>query len=577
MVTEELKELLRRNMTLYALVLAGSLCIYFAILLGRDVSPMYLWLLLPGTGFGLLAYLEHRRLEKKKLLTRLRQEWGAQELEKERNFAEIGSLFELAPTTGSVIDDRTWHDLNMDIVYSRIDRTYTWPGAQRLYQILRSPVIDELETIETRNSMISALQKDSSLREDILIILNRMDARIGSGLSLLLWGKPDVSMEFPLWLYRVMTLLALLSPFLLFISPRYIIGVLFMFQANMYLHFKVQKQIRAYFEGVRSLRQLIHIARRLGSLHSPSLADLTSQIAESLEKAQEFTKIVRFVGIETTDPFMHMFQQYFSIFFLAEVRGFYRALNFIETNRQAIQALFLAVGEVDALQSVASYRESLQEYCQPCFIRGRSLELEDAYHPLLSDPVVNSISMGEQGVMITGSNMSGKSTFLRTVGLNVLMAQTIATCTSKSYRACPVRLLSSIGRSDNVVEGKSYYMEEALGVLRILDAIDDETVTLVIFDELYRGTNSEERIFAAQRVLEYIVRRNALVFVATHDLELTSLLGEQYTSFHFRERVSDLGLEFDYKLKKGPATTKNAIALLRYLGYPREITDPSSR
>lgn len=74
---------------------------------------------------------------------------------------------------------------------------------------------------------------------------------------------------------------------------------------------------------------------------------------------------------------------------------------------------------------------------------------------------------------------------------------------------------------------------------------------MVIFDELYRGTNSEERIFAARRVLEYLVRRNALVLTATHDLELTSLLAEHYDSFHFSERVGALGLEFDYKLKKG--------------------------
>jgi len=95
----------------------------------------------------------------------------------------------------------------------------------------------------------------------------------------------------------------------------------------------------------------------------------------------------------------------------------------------------------------------------------------------------------------------------------------------------------------------------------------------VILDELYRGTNSEERIFAARRVLEYLIRRNALVLAATHDLELTSLLAKEYTSLHFSERVGALGLEFDYKLKEGPATTRNAVALLRHLGYPKEITD----
>ena len=535
----------------------------------------YLWLLLPGVGFAVLGYFEYRRLERRKLLSRLRQEWGLEELDKERNYKEISGLFELAPQTDMVIDDRTWHDLNMDIVFSRVDRTFTWPGIQRLYQLMRSPEIKNVGKIGERTAMISDLQTDSKLREDVQVILSKMDARVGSGLCTLLWGNPEVDPVHPLWLYRIMFVLALLSPLLLLVSVRYTIAMLFIFQVNMYLHFKVQKRIRSHFEGVRSLRQLMSISRKMAGIRSECLEKLLSKIRGSLGEVREFTKIVRFVGVETTDPFMHMFQQYFTIFFLAEVRGFYRALEFIEDNREVLQDLFMAVGEVDALQSVASYRDSLEYYCEPYFVRKRGLQLEEAYHPLLSDPIPNSIVAKERGLLITGSNMSGKSTFLRTMGLNVLMAQTIGTCTSKSYQACPVRLLTSIGRSDNVVEGKSYYLEEALSVLRILEVINDDTTTLVIFDELYRGTNSEERIFAAQRVLEYLVCRNSLVFVATHDLELTSLLANSYTSLHYSERVGQLGLEFDYKLKKGPATTKNAIALLRYLGYPKEITDQS--
>ncbi|HHY14841.1 MAG TPA: hypothetical protein GX521_02070 [Firmicutes bacterium] len=173
--------------------------------------------------------------------------------------------------------------------------------------------------------------------------------------------------------------------------------------------------------------------------------------------------------------------------------------------------------------------------------------------------------------------MSGKSTFLRTVGLNILLAQSIATCLAAEYEAVPVQLLTCIGRTDNVVEGKSYYLEEALSVKRILVSLEPQITTVAIFDEMFRGTNSEERIFAAQQVLRYLVARNALVFVATHDLELADLLRENYRSVHFSERVGALGLEFDYKLKEGPATTKNAIALLRYLDYPREITEGKPR
>ena len=573
MIPEEFTANLRRNILLYFLLFLAAIFVYFAVLLGGNISSTYLWLLLPGVAFGILGYFEYRRLERQKLLSRVRQEWGTDEIDKERDFKDISALFESAPQTNSVIDDRTWHDLNMDTVFSRIDRTFSWPGIQRLYQLLRSPEIENVDKLEERTAMIAGFETDSKLREEVQVILSRMDTRIGSGLCVLLWGNPQVHPVHPLWLYRIMFVLALLSPLLLLVSMRYTIAILFIFQVNMYLHFKVQKRIRSHFEGVRSLRQLMSISRKLAAVRGDCLDELLSKIRGSLTEVRQFTKIVRFVGVETTDPFMHLAEQYFTIFLLAEVRGFYRALEFIEDNREVLQELFMSVGEVDALQSVASYRVSLEYYCEPSFIKERSLNLEDAYHPLLSDPIPNSIVAKDSGLLITGSNMSGKSTFLRTVGLNTLMAQTIGTCTSRSYCACPVRLLTSIGRSDNVVEGKSYYLEEALSVLRILEVINNDTTTLVIFDELYRGTNSEERIFAAQRVLEYLVRRNSLVFVATHDLELTTLLADTYTSLHFSERVGQLGLEFDYKLKKGPATTKNAIALLRYLGYPKEITD----
>lgn len=572
-MSDAVRVVLKRNIRLYILLLLAGVVTYFAVLLGGSVSPSYLWLFIPGACLALLGYLEYRRLERQKLLTKLRQQWGVREMEKEREFKEISNLFESAPNAGMIVDDRTWHDLNMDLVFSRIDRTLTWPGAQRLYQLLRSPVVEKTDQIKDRAAMITHLQKDTKLREDVQVILAKMDGRIGSGLGTLLWVNPQVSSIYPQWLYWFMFVLALLSPLLLFVSTRYVIAILFIFQVNMYLHLKVQKAIRSHFEAVRSLRQLLGVAGKLGALRGEHLDQLFLKIRDSVREVKQFTRIVRYVGTETTDPFMHLFQQYFTIFYLAEVRGFYRALGFIQEHREALQDLFFTVGEVDALLSVASFRESLEYYCEPNFVRERSLKLEEAYHLLLTAPVPNTIEAKDQGLLITGSNMSGKSTFLRTVGLNALMAQTIGTCTSRLYQACPVRLMTSIGRSDNVVEGKSYYLEEALSVLRILERINEEITTLVIFDELYRGTNSEERIFAAQRVLEYLARRNALVFVATHDLELTNLLEKSYNSWHFSERVSDLGLEFDYILKKGPATTKNAIALLRYLGYPQEITN----
>lgn len=554
-----------------ALILAIGFS-YGAIVFGNNVSSTYFWFLLPGAAFSILAYLEYRRQEKLKLLENIRQAWGT-EAKKDRKFDEISHLFDHADKSDAVIDDRTWYDLNMDVVFPQLDRTITWPGIQRLYQILRSPVLNDLSSLSERSQIVRHFQENRDERESVQMILHSMDSRFGSGLSILLWDTPTITPVHPVQLYTLMSVLALVSPFFLLLDLTFVLAIILIFQLNMYLHFQVQKEIKSFFEGVRSLGQLLRVGKRLAKIQSDVLAKPLKQVEEAIVEVGKFTKMIRHVGLETSDPLTGAFQQYHAIFRLAEVRGFYKALRFIKEHRQALQDLFLAVGEIDAMQSVASYRTSLDYYCEPDFTVDRSLKVDDAFHPLLTEPVPNSIHVQDQGILITGSNMSGKSTFLRTIGLNALFAQTIITCAAKRYQACPVLLLTSIGRADNVVEGKSYYLEEALGVRRILDAVDGEIVVLSIFDEMFRGTNSEERIFAAQRVLEYLVRRNSFVFVATHDLELTSLLADEYTSLHFCERVGATGLEFDFRLKEGPALTRNAIALLRYLEYPKEITD----
>lgn len=563
----------KQNWLFYLLLLLTAGCVYFAVLLANHLSPRYLWLLAPGAVGAFLSYLEYKRLQNRKLLARLRSQWGAPQVKKERDMEAVASLFAQADQPATAVDDRTWQDLTMDAIFARLDRTLTWPGMQTLYRLLRLPEIRDLEQLRRRSAAISGFERDAAVRERVQVILSGMEHRIGSGLCTLLWNTPDLKPLHPVFLYRLLFVLALLAPLLLFASLRFVLVVVFLFQINMYLHFKVQKEIKAHFEGVRALRQLISAANKIAQVDAEFLGPLPEVIRDALQKVKGYSRIVRHVGLESTDPLTYMLEQYVAIFFLAEVRGFYKALEFISENREALQQLFLAVGELDALQSIASYRASLDYYCEPEFGAARGLELKEAFHPLLAEPVPNSITVAERGILITGSNMSGKSTFLRTVGVNVLLAQTITTCLAASYRGCPLRLITSIGRADNVIEGKSYYLEEALSVLRIIEALSDELTTLAIFDELYRGTNSEERIFAAQRVLQYLVRRNALVLAATHDLELCDLLAEEYTSHHFSERVGDLGLEFDYKLKAGPATSRNAIALLRYLGYPQEVTD----
>jgi DNA mismatch repair ATPase MutS len=203
--------------------------------------------------------------------------------------------------------------------------------------------------------------------------------------------------------------------------------------------------------------------------------------------------------------------------------------------------------------------------------------LTDLRHPLVDDAVPNSIRLcPPHGVLVTGSNMSGKSTFIRTVGINAVLAQTIHTCLAASYDAPAVIVRTFIGRSDDLLAGKSYYIVEAESVIALLDASTSRSPHLFLFDELFRGTNAVERIAAAEAVLAELVAdatglKPHVVLTATHDAELVDLLAASYVPYHLEDTLGPDGIVFEYRLRPGPATTRNAIELLRLLGAPERV------
>ena len=172
--------------------------------------------------------------------------------------------------------------------------------------------------------------------------------------------------------------------------------------------------------------------------------------------------------------------------------------------------------------------------------------------------------------------MSGKSTFLRTLGLNILFSQTICTCLAKSYKGSFFNIITSISPNDSILSGKSYYYGEAEALLRIIKGCSDQIASFCIVDEIFRGTNPIERVSAAAEILQYLIDHNSLTVVATHDLELTDILVGQYECYYFSEDVGKEGLIFDYLIKKGVSNTRNAIKLLKFLGYPEEIVNKSN-
>lgn len=146
--------------------------------------------------------------------------------------------------------------------------------------------------------------------------------------------------------------------------------------------------------------------------------------------------------------------------------------------------------------------------------------------------------------MITGSNMSGKTTFLRTVMINSILAQTLYTCFAEEFNAPILKQFSSIRIDDSLLEGKSYYYEEVNIMASLIEEAKSGNQNLFILDEVFKGTNTVERIASAKAILSYLNGGNNIVIVSTHDIELSALLNQEYDLYHFTETIEDQQLHF---------------------------------
>ena len=269
----------------------------------------------------------------------------------------------------------------------------------------------------------------------------------------------------------------------------------------------------------------------------------------------------------------------FKVLFLLEPLLLFNVLKELDTKREEIEDVFTYVGKIDALISVASLREGLREgleaYCIPEINEDRrsSLKAENVYHPLIEECVKNTITIDGKSILLTGSNMSGKTSFIRTIGINALTSLTLNTCFADQFSLPPLKILSAIRISDDLLNDKSYYFEEVLTIKEMLDESQSDMPNLFLLDEIYKGTNTVERISAGKAVLSSLAQTGNIVLVSTHDIELADLLHDEYELYHFSELVSDKTVDFDYKLKNGKLKHRNAIRILQINDYPDSIID----
>jgi DNA mismatch repair ATPase MutS len=244
--------------------------------------------------------------------------------------------------------------------------------------------------------------------------------------------------------------------------------------------------------------------------------------------------------------------------------------------------------QLEALISLADYSRLQVDSSYPVIDSAQSmlLQVEQLAHPLLPPQtrVANNFSLEQVGevALITGSNMAGKSTFIKAVGINLCLAYAGAAVLAASWRSQPLRLHSCIRISDSIGDGFSYFFAEVKCLSRLLHKLEEPLVeaakpfpVLYLIDEIFRGTNNRERLIGSRAYLQAALKGNGSGLVATHDLELATLAKQspRVKNYHFRDRVEDGRLVFDFIMRGGASPTTNALRIMALEGLPVDPGD----
>lgn len=537
------------------------------------------WIIIIGIFLimSIISMIVKDRRTKAALIQKIKTEWG--DVSKVQYSTEkmqsIQFYFNLQKEGKTIVDDITWNDMHMDQIFLYMNQTQTSPGEEYLYYLLRN-LEQEEEILKERDQLITLFQEKNELREKIQILFGKM-GKLKTISMYEYFSRIDAIEMRNSWIHILLAFGLLGSIFFAFIPKFANISFFFIMGfvvVNLFTYFSEKAKIENYFTLFKYIVRFLQYSNELCRMGAKE-----KELEPYLKKLEkEYHVLKRFqrgssIALETTESGGEIIMNYIRILFHVDLIKFQSMLYTIRQNKNSLNTIFEIIGLIDSMIAVASFRTCFEEYSKPILLKGEStLEIYNAYHPLIEHPVKNSITV-ENGVLITGSNASGKSTFLRTVAINAILSQTIYTTFSSFYRAGFFRVYSSMALHDDLIGGASYYMVEIRSLKRIFDQIEKRIPILCFVDEVLRGTNTIERIAASSQILYSLAKDNVVCFAATHDIELTHILEQVYSNYHFQEKIEDGQILFDYQLYKGRAVSKNAIELLRIIGYEKEIIE----
>jgi hypothetical protein len=440
----------------------------------------------------------------------------------------------------------------------------------------------EIDAILERQKLIEELREKLDLREDLAVTAEDLRARLNPEV-LIEWSEKESVLPRGLW-RAVMALLAVAAAagIVYYVETAALWPLLSVMAVEAMVLAWLRRRAHSVIEGVDCNAEGVilfsQILQRLEreSFSSPRLQELAAELKQGKEPAskaiRQFARIVNW--IDASDSVIAKMSE---LPFLYSVQVGMAAEAWRRRWGAKMRRWAELTGEMEALLSLATYSYEHPADPFPEFADAKEgvgfFDGEELGHPLIATEkcVRNSVRLDTQTrvLLVSGSNMSGKSTFLRVVGINTVLAMAGAPVRGARLRLTPLQIGTRIRSTDSLQEGRSSFYTEILHIRKVFDAAKEAVPMVFLFDELLEGTNSKDRRIGAEGLIQGLLKRRAIGVVTTHDLALTEIaaaVGNVLRNMHFEDQVVDGKMRFDYKLREGVVEKSNALELMRLIG-----------
>ena len=476
---------------------------------------------------------------------------GGTEVADARRLADSERAAGRVPDGCAWLDERTVGDLDLPLVFRALDRTATPTGAQVLWRWLAAPAV-QLDVLAGREHAFCRFAADPGLRERARAALVGQSSSDAVHLPRLLWESPRPPRGASWFAALAVALVVLIA--LVAWSPIFLIACVALFVVNLVIDDWAGLGLAHHARALEVLSWALAAAKRLSDRGIAADAEVARTLARLAPLRAQLHLLTARDPLGLVDAVRAGL--------LIRPLLITRYLRVVERERDALRQLVVWLGELDAAVAVATLRTERPAARVPeLTAQPHRLDARDIVHPAITGAIGNDL-VADGGLLVTGSNMSGKSTFLRTVAINAICAQSIHTVFGQ-WQASLLRVFAVMRVADATADGMSTYAVEVAAIGALVDAVanrDPDLPALLVIDEPFSGTNPALRVPIVVSVLDYLGARD-VVIAATHDLDVAAQVGPRFARGYFCEPDDATG-RFDRKLRPGVAPTSNALALL---------------